>query len=354
MRITRVFVLVVCVSFLAAAPAMGQGECGTGNWKACKGKPWVDGDRMETPLGSKWWPNPLWGAGDEAGSTNWYTKPDVVLRALAQVKEGKVYRLGQEYSHEMPLLGNRSFALRIPSAPTHGPDGANNAVYHDEFLAAEIGQVGTQFDGLGHAGAQIGAPGDKANMRWYNGFSGQEINSAYGLLKLGAEKLHPIVARGILLDIAGSKGVEFLEPGYVITMDDVRAALRWQGMEGFEFLPGDALLFRTGWEKFWVVDNERYNGGEPGIGMEVARWVAEIKAGVTGADNWGVEVIPNPDPACVGCVHTFLQTRHGIVNQENLTLAALARDKVYVFLYMFTPVPIRGATGSIGSPIAIR
>ena len=353
----KTIILLATVAVIASGsllPMVVQTECSPQNWKACKGKPWVDGETMETPLGSKWWPNPLWGEGDEAGSTNWYTKQEVVLRALAQVTEGKVYRLGQEYSHEMPLLAHRSFALRIPSAPTHEPAGANNAVYHDEFLATEIGQVGTQFDGLGHAGVQVGAPGDKVNMRWYNGFSGQEINRATGLLKLGTEKLHPIVARGILLDVAGSKGVEFLEPGYVITMDDVRAALLWQEMEDFEFQPGDALLFRTGWEKFWVVDNKRYNGGEPGIGMEVARWVAEIKAGVTGADNWGVEVIPHPDPACVGCVHNFLQTRHGIVNQENLTLAELARDGAYVFLYVFIPVPIKGATGSIGSPIAVR
>ena len=87
--------------------------------------------------------------------------------------------------------------------------------------------------------------------------------------------------------------------------------------------------------------------------MEVARWLADGEVGVTGADTWPVEVVPNPDPDCTFCVHTFLQTRHGIVNQENLTLAELAAGRIYQFAYLYTPVPIKGATGSIGSPIVM-
>ena len=48
--------------------------CTVEDWKACAGKPWVNGTNMETPLGEKWWPNALWGADDQAGSTNWYKK----------------------------------------------------------------------------------------------------------------------------------------------------------------------------------------------------------------------------------------------------------------------------------------
>ena len=57
----------------------------------------------------------------------------------------------------------------------------------------------------------------------------------------------------------------------------------------------------------------------------------EVKAGVTGGDTWPVDAVPNPDPACAFCVHTYLQTRHGIVNQENLKLSELAADGVYQF-----------------------
>ena len=318
-----------------------------------QGKAWVDGECMETPLGERWWPNPLWGAGDEAGSTNWYTRAEVVQRALALAKTGQVLRLGHAYTPDMPLFGARVFTLRIPAAPTGGPVGANRGIWNDEYLATEIGQVGTQFDGLGHMGVQVGADGDTARMRFYNGFTEQAIVGATGLRKLGTEALHPIVARGVLIDVAAARGVDSLEPGQVIRLADVRAALEKQGMAEFALQPGDAIVFRTGWERYWTSDPAKYAGDCPGIGMEVARWLAEGQVGVTGGDTWPVEAIPNPDPDCVFCVHTFLQARHGIVNQENLRLAELAARGVYRFAYVYAPVPIKGATGSTGSPLAL-
>ena len=77
---------------------------------------------------------------------------------------------------------------------------------------------------------------------------------------------------------------------------------------------------------------------------------------MTGGDTWAAtDPVPYPDePGCVFCVHQHLQTRHGIVNQGNLRLTQLAEDEAWVFTYIFTPVPIAGATGSTGSPIAIR
>ena len=345
---------VLAAAGLSVTAGPAQAECSPENWQECAGKPWVDGNTMETPLGSKWWPHPIWGEGDEAGSTNWYAKPDVVMRALAQVKQGKVYKIGHPYTAQMPLFGARKFSLRIPGTPTGGPFGANKIMWTDEFLATEVGQVGTQFDGLGHIGVRVGAPGDKTEMRWYNGFTAADMGSPYGLKKLGTEKLHPIIARGIMLDIAAARGVDSMKKGEVITMADVRSALKKQGMADFKFMEGDAIIFRTGWEKHWD-DPAAFNDGCPGIGMEVARWIAEdVKAGVTGGDTWPVDAVTNPDPACAFCVHTFLQARHGIVNQENLKLSELANDGVYVFAYVYSPSPIQGATGSMGAPLAIR
>ena len=100
-------------------------ECSAENWKDCKGAPWVDGDVMETPLGSKWWPHPIWGEGDEAGSTNWYKKPAVVLRAFSMVQHGNTMKIGHEYTADMPLFGARKFSMRIPGNPTGGPFGAS-------------------------------------------------------------------------------------------------------------------------------------------------------------------------------------------------------------------------------------
>lgn len=343
------FLSALCFSLMCASAF----ACTVEDWKACVGKPWVDGTNMETPLGAKWWPNPLWGGDDEAGSTNWYTKPEVVKRAVAQVKKGRTMKIGQPYTGDMPLFGSRTFALRIPGSPTGGPFGPNQVMWHDEMLTAEIGQVGTQYDGLGHIGVQVGKNGDKNEMRFYNGVTVEEMQGSYGLVRLGTEKLHPITARGILIDIAAARGVEAMQKGDEITMADVKAALKKQGMSNFKCQNGDAIAFRTGWTKYWVKDNATYNSGEPGIGMEVARWLAEdCKIGVVGADTWAVEAVPNPDSACVFCVHQFLLARHGIAIQENLHLDALVKEGVYQFMWTYSPVPIVGATGSIGSPVA--
>ena len=348
-------ILLASASALVLSTGVAFAECSAESWQDCAGKAWVDGDTMETPLGSKWWPHPIWGEGDEAGSTNWYKDPEVVLRAISQIEEGKTYELGHEYHAKMPLFGERQFSLRIPATPTGGPFGANQIVWHDEFLSTEIGQVGTQFDGLGHIGVAMD-PADKSEMRFYNGFTVAEMGNPYGLNHLGTEKLHPIVARGVLLDFAAARGVESMNAGECASMDDVNAALEAQGMAGFEFASGDVVLFRYGWEAHWE-DPPKFNEGSPGICMDVARWVAEeVQAGATGGDTWNAtDPVPDPnDEACAFCTHQVLQTRHGIVNQENLRLKQLADDGTYVFAYIFGPVPVRGATGSIGSPIAIR
>ena len=88
----------------------------------------------------------------------------------------------------------------------------------------------------------------------------------------------------MLIDVAAARGVDALAAGDEITMSDVHAALKRQDLGGFTLMPGDAVLFRTGWETHWITDNETYNAGCPGIGMEVARWLADGEVGVTGAD----------------------------------------------------------------------
>ena len=103
-----------------------------------------------------------------------------------------------------------------------------------------------------------------------------------------------------------------------------------------------------------MVDNEEYNRGAPGIGMEAALWLAEKKVVMTGADTWPVEVIPSEDAELAFPVHQELIARRGIYNIENLDLSELAADKVYEFAFMFAPVKFKGATGSPGNPIAIK
>ena len=306
--------------------------------------------QAQAPSPPAWWPS-RWGPGDEAGASNWIT-PAKVLEAAQWIRDGHIYRLGRTYEVGMPLFGTRSFALAIPGSPTGGPFGRNRLVYHDEFVAAQLGQVGTQFDGLGHIGIQLGPAGDKSQMRYYNGVTEQEMASADGLLKLGIEKVKPLFTRGHLVDVAGLKG-SILQRGYEITMADVRAALARQKMAEADIRQGDGIFFHTGWGRLWMKDNGRYNASEPGIGLEVARWVIEKGLCVTGADSWSVEVVPNPDKELAFPVHGELQTKHGIFNHENLTFDALLADGKHRFVYVFAPMPVKGATGSAGCPIAI-
>ena len=111
-----------------------------------------------------WWPHPKWGKDDQAGASNYMT-PAKVLDAVKWIKDGKVHRIGRVYESAMPKFGERAFTLRIPGTPTGGPFGTNRLIYHDEYLATEIGQTGTQFDGLAHIGIQMGKDGDMDEMR---------------------------------------------------------------------------------------------------------------------------------------------------------------------------------------------
>jgi kynurenine formamidase len=297
-----------------------------------------------------WWPS-KWGKDDEAGASNHIT-PAKVLDAAKWIKDGKIYKIGRVYEAAMPLFGARVFALRIPGGPTGGPFGDNKLVYHDEFLATEIGQTGTQFDGLGHIGIQMGKDGDKSEMRFYNGHTAADISDAYGLKKLGIEKLKPIFTRAHLIDMVALKG-GMMDAGQEIMAADIKAALAKQNIPESDIKPGDAIMFHTGWGSLWMKNNDRFNSGEPGIGLDAAKWVIEKDLALTGADTWAVEVVPNPDKTLAFVVHAELQTKNGIHNHENLIFDELIADKKYQFVYSFTPAPIKGATGSNGCPIAI-
>jgi hypothetical protein len=306
----------------------------------------------QTREAGPWWPNSTWGPGDQAGASNWIT-PEKVLEAARLVKTGKVYEIGQVYEKGMPMFGQRTYALISPASPTYAFPSANGLVGNDEFVCGEIGQVGTQFDGPGHIGMRVKMADGSTQDVYYNGFTGAEMYSPYGLRKLGVENVKPVLTRGILIDLAGYKNLPNLPARYEVTLADVRGALARQGLSESDLRPGDALLFRYGWSRFWT-EPATYNTDPPGIGLEVARWVAAHKASMVGSDQSGTEVSPNPDPSLAVPVHQELIMKNGIFNIENLTLEELARDAAYEFLFVFTPVRFKGATGSPGRPLAIR
>lgn len=297
-----------------------------------------------TPIGPKWWPSE-WGAGDQRGAANRIT-PDRVRLASKLIRDGAIYPLGRVYEHGMPLPGKRHFSLTIPGSPTGGPDGANAVVYHDDLFSGEIGQIGTQLDGLGHVGVRV-----EGDDFFYNGFKRSEFGKPYGLEKLGVENVGVFFCRGLLADVAGAKGVERLEAGQVVTSGDLERALKARGLTPNE---GDVVLIRTGHGRLWMKNNAAYGSGEPGIGMDAARWLSDRKVVLVGTDTWATEAVPHEDPDRPFQVHQWLLVRHGIYNLENLDLEDLAREGVSEFAFIFAPLRLKGATGSPGNPIAVR
>jgi kynurenine formamidase len=287
---------------------------------------------------------------DQAGASNRLT-PEKILAALRIVQSGRVYEIGQVYERGMPMGGTRDFALRL--VPAIEPTGPNRVIYNDEFLATEVGQVGTQFDGLGHVGGELRYADGSLHRVFYNGFTSAEMNAGTGLRQLGIEHVKPILTRGVLVDLPGYKGVQRLDGGYEVTLADVRGALERQGIRESSIMPGDAVLFRYGWAQLWRTPAE-YNAARlPGIGLEVAQWLVERKITVTGGDTSTNEVSPSPTGAAIP-VHQELMMKNGIFNIENLTFEELAAERAYEFLFVATPIRFKGATGSPLRPLAIR
>src|SRR6478735_10830842 len=170
-----------------------------------------DGEREKdalaiSPVLGKEWFNSRWGPEDQRGNGNLMT-PLKVLDALKLVRTGEIISLGMPYDSRMPIAPGRAYALRMPGGPTGGPYGAKSrTIWNDEFIATEIGQIGTQMDALGHLGCMCGAKGDKTSMLFYNGNRLSDMWSPYGLKRLGMENAPPFLTRGFLFDMQGLKG----------------------------------------------------------------------------------------------------------------------------------------------------
>lgn len=132
----------------------------------------------------------------------------------------------------------------------------------------------------------------------------------------------------------------------MVTLEDVLGALEAQGMSEKDLRPGDAVLFNFGWWRLWP-DPEVMSTAWPGIGRPVADWIVEREASMVGSD-------AATDQAGQWAVHEELILKHGIFNLELMNFEALFRDRVHEFMFVFTPLRLKGATGSPGRPLAIR
>jgi len=280
-----------------------------------------------------------WGAGDQRGAAN-HMKPETVLRAARLIRTGEVFELGRVLSGSMPLSGTRRFELhtkRTVMNPESNRRGSN-----EEMVLAEIGQVGTQFDGFSH---------QTIGNSMYNCYKVDEVATRTGFTKLGVENVGAIMTRGVLIDVAASKGVEMLPDTYEITVADLQQALKRQNLT---LQPGDAVIVNTGWGRLWGKDNARYSKSNPGLGFAAAEWLARQDPILVGSDNTGVNVSPNPDPQVSNPVHQIMLVINGIHLLEHLKLDEVAAQRAYEFALVVEPLKIQGGTGSTVAPIAIR
>jgi kynurenine formamidase len=280
-----------------------------------------------------------WGAGDERGAGN-HMSPATVLRAAHLIKTGETIELAHPLGADMPISGTRQFNVHTKRTFMNQP--SNRRGSNEELLTSEIGQVGTQFDGFAH---------QSIDNSHYNCFKTDDIATRTGFTKLGIEKVGTLMTRGVLIDVAALKGVDMLPDTYEITVADLQQALARQNLS---LQPGDAVIIRTGWSTLWGKDNARYMKSSPGIGVKAAEWLAKQDPMLVGADNWPVEVAPNPDPQISLPVHQIMLVINGIHLLENLKLDELAAKKVYEFAFVMQPLKLGGFTGSTVAPTAFR
>ncbi len=292
-----------------------------------------------------------WGPGDEIGRLNLIT-PESQAAILSRVSGGKNYDLSVEYFIGMPswqAAGDPHYRMWM----THTPRGTviddplnlgKTMNEHISYTGAAISMythMGTHIDALNHFGL---------DGKIWNGFRAAEHAGDRGWQVAGAENIPPIIARGVLIDVAAAKGVNMLPDGYRVTRDDLIQALQKQKTV---LHTGDVVLIRTGRMQRYP-DADAYMANSPGMGLEAARFlVEEGGAMIVGADNLSFEAFPSELETDYVPVHTYLLAEQGTPIIELAYLEELSRDQVFEFAFIGASLKLRGADAAPIRPIAI-
>ena len=318
---------------------------GTVSAQAPKG--WVQGK------GYGW----IWGPQDEIGALNALT-PATVTAALKIPTQGKVYDLGLLYDRASFQWPGHSpaevMSFRTPEGlkrtDLEAISGQKVTAWHSNAVFIND-NVGTQIDSLCHV-----TTGD--DNHWYNGYKEGELGGNFGPRKACADKMPPIVTRGVLIDVAGARSQVPLASGTEIGPDQLKAVLTRQGIDVKQ---GDAVFIRTGILSLWGEAGHDKAKLAPydsaGINTAAAKWLVEEKGAILiGADTSGLECVGTCwKPGEFYPVHVYLLVQQGVYIGEFHYLEDLAKDRVYEFLYVNATSKIRGATaGFTMRPVAIK
>ncbi|MCS7100976.1 MAG: cyclase family protein [Burkholderiaceae bacterium] len=291
---------------------------------------------LETCYRSKWGPN------DQIGALNHITRENV-LAAAKLVKRGKAIRMGIETNSRTPAFPPRTFSLTVltPGQEDGRSIGETKTNYNDDIIMGWVG-IGSQLDGLGHVGID--------NV-YYNCTRARDFVQPGGLTKFGIETVPAIATRAVILDMVGLFGKDPVPEGTAFNRKEIDAALKRQG--NMKINKGDVVIFYTGWTKLIGKDDKRYGSVEPGLGVDGARYLAELGVAMVGADTWGLEVLPFEDPKKIFHVHQILLAQHGIMILENVVAEEAVKDGVYEGLFTLGPPRITGAVQAIINPILV-
>jgi len=288
-----------------------------------------------------WYPS-KYGADDELGSLN-LLSPEKVKQAASLIKTGKTYSLGVVTGSSSPAYPPRQYSMTILQLDDGmgTPLGSNRATGNDDLMNIWMG-IGSQIDGLGHMGV---------DHVYYNGNKAADFVHPTGLKKMGTHKLPPMVTRGVLLDMTAHFGKAQLAAGTAFNSSDIKAAAKAQGVQIEE---GDVVLFHTGWLTKSETAPQEFMAGEPGLGVDGAKYLASLNVMAVGADNWAVEVLPGEIEGELFPVHPELLAKNGIYILENMNTHELQADNAWEFMFVLGQPKFEGAVQAVINPVAIR
>ena len=285
----------------------------------------------------------IWGPDDEIGNVNLITS-ESVLNAAKLITKGKTYSLGITIDKDTPAYPPRSLSLQIVQPDhQHGAKPFPNMTANDDIFQGWFG-IGSQIDGLGHIGDHDGI--------FYNCYDGKDFAQITGLTKLGIEKIPPIVARGIVIDIAGYLNKDYLDKGETF---DTKIALAAAKSQNLIIDSGDVVLFHTGWTDAKLQsDPLEWGSGMPGITADLAEYLASKNVIAVGADTWGLDAWPPADENEPFPGHPILIQKNGNHILEVMNTGPLVKDNVNEFLFVLGQAKVKGAVQMIINPIAIK
>ncbi len=250
----------------------------------------------------------------------------------------------------------RLLTVGMPQSPNHPAYWHALPRRHGDMVRADGGSAANDMITMGtHVGTHVDALAHVSqDGKLYGGLDATDALQGGRYVELGAHTIEPMVRRGVLLDVPGALGVDRLEPGYEISVSDLTSTVTHQDVT---LRSGDVVLIRSGWGQHFDSGNRELfmgqSSGVPGVGEAGATWLAGHGLHAVGADTIAFERLAPGAGHGLLPAHRVLLVESGIYIIETLDLEELARDAVHEFLFVLSPLPLFGATGSPVRPLAV-